>query len=119
MNYLRPESLAQDPLERLAEASGNQWWAVADIEAPTTQTEALEHHFDLTPIHEAGHTVAATLLGRNVKHVTIWHPFARWGKAGACGLVEFDDWESDCGPVAMAEIAPALPEAPTPERMGL
>lgn len=108
MYYLRPESLAQDPLERLAEASGNLWWALADIEAPATQTEALEHHFDVTPIHEAGHAVAATLAGRKVKHVTVWHPVARWGKGNASGLVECDDWEPDGGSAAMAKIAARL-----------
>lgn len=106
--YLRPESLTQDPIERLREAAGNLWWALADIEALAPESEALDHHFDVTPIHEAGHAIAATLAGRNIKHVTIWHPFARWVKADACGFVEYDDWEADRGPVAMAKIAGRL-----------
>ena len=105
MKYLRPESLAQDPLERLAEASTNLWWAVADVQALTTQLEVIEHHFDVTPVHEARHAVAATLVGRNVKHVMMWHPFARWPTAEACGLVECDDWEPNCGAIAMDEVA--------------
>lgn len=95
MKHLRPESLAQDPLERLAEAAGNLWWALVDESPPASQEEALSHHFETTPVHEAGHAVAATLAGRNVQYVTIWHPFARWTRTGACGLVECDDWESD------------------------
>lgn len=106
--YLRPESLTQDPIERLREAAGNLWWAVADIGELVTESEALEHHFDVTPIHEAGHAIAATLAGRNIKCVTIWHPFARWRKTEACGFVECDDWASDSGPVALAKIAARL-----------
>ncbi|MFG1289798.1 hypothetical protein [Xanthobacter versatilis] len=71
--HLRPESLTQNPLDRLAEASSNLHWALADLDSLHDPEAAMDHHWDVTPVHEAAHAVAGTLAGRSVKHVLIGH----------------------------------------------
>lgn len=86
-------SLAQDPIERRQEA-GSLWWAETAVgfREPCSAEEALDHHDKVTPVHEAGRAVAATLAGRQVKRVRVRNPYLSWGRDDVAGLVSCDAW---------------------------
>jgi hypothetical protein len=74
VNRLTKEALALDPIERLREASGNVFYVLDDFadEVGPDASAHLRHHLETTPVHEAGHAVAAVLAGRQLRDVYVY-----------------------------------------------
>lgn len=80
---LTESSLFISGAERLAEASCNPYYALADLEFGATPDENLKWHWSVTPVHEAGHAVAMVLAGREVGTLS----FKPWGGRKTLGRV--------------------------------
>lgn len=89
---LTEAAIALDPIARLQEAAQNSFYVLQDFPEYLGQDfpESLgndvrahwRHHWQVTPLHEAGHSVAAVLAGRELRDVCVYV----WPKPDSLGM---------------------------------
>lgn len=81
---LTTASLSLDGLQRLDEASSNVFYILEDVGSVVCE---IHHHYEVTPVNEAGHAVAYSLAGRAVQAIKISiFRNVRRGLGGECRL---------------------------------